>query len=72
MFDRLITTWRAMSFGEQFHLALGAFWVVMIPPTIALWKDSLQYLVFISVYAVIIGHISAFQGAKAERNSPDA
>ncbi len=64
--------WHAQSWGERFHIGMIAFWVVMIPPTIFWWKDSLPYLVFISVYAIIIGHGSAFQGAKAERNSPDA
>ena len=72
MLRRLVATWEVLSFGEKFHLCLGLLWVVMIPPTIFLWKDSIQYLVFISVYAVIVGHISAFQAAKAERNSPDA
>jgi hypothetical protein len=72
MLDTLITTWGELSFGERFHLLLGLLWVAMIPPTIFLWKDSVPYLVFISVYAVIVGHISAYQAAKAERNSPDA
>jgi hypothetical protein len=66
------SVWRALSWGERAHLGLLAFWVAMVPPTILFWRDSVAYLVFISVYAIIVGHAAAFQAAKAERNSPDA
>ncbi len=64
--------WRKLSLGEWLHIALVLFWVLLIPPTLLYWKDSVPYLVFINVYSIIVGHIAAFQGAKAERNSPDA
>lgn len=64
--------WRALSLGERFHLGMIAFWVALIPPSVIWWKESVPYLVFLSVASLIIGHISAYQGAKAERNSPDA
>lgn len=65
-------SWRDMSLGERFNLGMIVFWVALIPPSILWWKDSVPYLVFLSMAALIIGHVSAFQGAKAERNSPDA
>lgn len=64
--------WQKVSFGEYLHISLVILWVILIPPTLLWWKDSIPYLVFINVYSIIVGHIAAFQGAKAERNSPDA
>lgn len=50
-----------------FHLAATVFWVIMIYPTIVYWKDSVPYLVFISVYAIIVSHFEAWQTSRLER-----
>ena len=41
--------WRKISLGEWFHITLVLFWVLLIPPTLLYWKDSVPYLVFINV-----------------------
>ncbi len=61
-----------MSLGERIHLAGMIISIGLIYPSIFWWKDSVPYLVGLSVASLIIGEASAFQGAKAERNSPDA
>jgi hypothetical protein len=54
-------------FWKRLHLALFAVWVLLLPPTILWWKDSIPYLVGMSWYAIAIGHISSWQAARAER-----
>lgn len=41
--------------------------LLLIPPSITWWKDSVPYLVAISVWANLVGHISAWQAARVER-----
>jgi hypothetical protein len=41
-------------------------WLVLLPPTILFWRDSVPYVVFMSWYANFVGHISASIAAKAE------
>jgi hypothetical protein len=48
---------------------LAATWMVLAVPAVLWWKDSVPFLVFASVYANVAGHVSAWQGARAERAS---
>ena len=56
---------------EAGHLYLTALWIILIIPSAWFWKDSVPYLVAISVYAVITGHISSWQAARVERLQDD-
>lgn len=48
----------------QFWLTI--MWVVLLIPSMLFWKESVPWLVFISVWANIAGHWSAYEGAKEE------
>lgn len=52
---------------KRFHAFMTVFWVAMIPPTIIWWKDSVSYLVFISLYTIIVDHVTAWQTSRLER-----
>lgn len=54
---------RAMA---RFHLAATLMFFVLIGPSILLWKNSVPYLVGISVWANFAGHLSAWQAARVE------
>ena len=45
-------------------------WILSIPIAIY-FKDSIEFLVFISVYAIITGHLSSWQSARVESNQAD-
>jgi hypothetical protein len=49
------------------HAGLTVFWLVMAVPSILVWRDSVPYLVGVSVYALVVGHWSSWQGARAEQ-----
>jgi hypothetical protein len=60
------------SFWARTHATLTVIWVLLIPPSILLWRDSVPYLVLISVWANVAGSAASWQAAKADRNSVDA
>jgi hypothetical protein len=51
------------------HYALAGAWALLVIPTLLLWKNSILWVSFMSLYANFIGHLSAAQGAKAEQSS---
>jgi hypothetical protein len=58
---------------KRVHIALATVWLIaafpiMLTPALA---NSVPLLVFISVYALFIGHVSAAQAARADEHSPD-
>lgn len=56
-------TWR------RIHAALTVVWLGMIPVSLLTGlKQSVPFLVGISVYANVAGHFAAYQGSRAEEN----
>lgn len=47
--------------------ALAILWLALSVPAMIWWRDSVAFLVFVSVYANVAGHVSAWQAARAER-----
>lgn len=54
-------------FWKRVHLGLFFAWLLLLPPSILWWRESLPYLVGMSWYAIAIGHISSWQSARVER-----
>lgn len=52
--------------GRRVHLSLMALWVFIGIPVSFLLRQSVPWLVFLSVYAIIVGH---WAGWSAERPS---
>jgi hypothetical protein len=50
-----------------FHLTFMSVWALLAIPTVLLWKKSILWVAFMSLYANFIGHFSAWQAARAER-----
>lgn len=45
-------------------------WVVLVVPSVLFWKESVFWLVLVSVYANIAGHYAGYEAARAERRTP--
>jgi hypothetical protein len=45
---------------------LAIFWALMTVPTILWWKDSILWVGLISVYALVVSHLAAYSGSRAE------
>lgn len=63
---------RSPRFHRKANEALTVFWLGMVYPTVAWWAESVRYLVFISVYTIIISHVTAALAARADEHTGGA
>jgi hypothetical protein len=55
---------------RRFHAAMTVAWLVMIPISVLTpLKDSVPFLVAISLWALVGAHWSAWQGVRAEQKA---
>lgn len=59
---------RQAELWRQFHASMTVVWLLLVVPTILLWRESILWVALMSVYACVIGHWSAYQAARAEEN----
>ena len=57
---------RAWLTAKKVHKILLWLWLILAIPSITIWKNSVPWLVFLSVYAIVATHWAGFEGAKAE------
>lgn len=50
-----------------FHLIMSGVWALLLIPTLLFWPNSVLWVLMISLYANFIGHLSAYQAARAEK-----
>ncbi|WP_426506227.1 hypothetical protein [Serratia proteamaculans] len=53
-------------FIRKAHLFMSFLWVVLAIPSIMWWKDSVLWVIIISIYANIVGHLSGYTAARAD------
>lgn len=53
----------------RLHLALTITWALLAIPTLLWWRESILWVAFMSLYANVAAHWSAFQGTRAEREA---
>lgn len=56
----------------QMHKWMALAWLAAAAPICLFLSQSLPFIVFVSVYAVVVGHWGSYQAARAEVNSPPA
>lgn len=71
-FGRVKDLWAAPGTWRRTHATLTIVWLLLIIPSVLWWRDSIPWLVGMSVWANVAGHFSAWQGSRAEDNAtPD-
>lgn len=51
---------------KRFHLMMVIVWVALSVPGILFWKDSILFVIILSLYANIAGEFGAYQAARTE------
>lgn len=51
----------------KFHFAMMVVWALMGIPTVLWWKQSILWVAFMSLWANVVGHFGAWDGARAEQ-----
>jgi hypothetical protein len=54
---------------RRVHAVLTIMWLLLAVPSMIWWRDSIAYLVFLSVYAVVASHWAAWQATRAEEKA---
>lgn len=50
---------------ENFNLIMTVVWVVLLAPTLIWWRNSIMWVLIVSLYANAAAHWSAYQGSRA-------
>jgi hypothetical protein len=51
---------------RKLHAWLTIIWLLLGIPTMLWWSESLQWVVWMSLYAIVASHWACFQAARAE------
>ena len=51
------------------HVVLLVIWVLLVIPSVTIWAESLLWVIFMSLYAIISTHWAAWQASKADQHS---
>lgn len=60
-----------INFVIKFHAGAVVFFMLLTIPAVFLWAESVPFLVYISMWALIAAHWSAFQGAHSEKEAKE-
>lgn len=55
-----------ITFLRRFHLTMMFVWLGLAAPGILLWRESILFVIILSLYANFAGEFAAYQAARAE------
>ena len=53
----------------RFHFVMMIVWAGLAIPTVLIWKESILWVAFMSLYANFVGHFAGWDASKAARNA---
>lgn len=59
-------------FIKRCHLVAAVMWVGLAIPSLIWWKDSVLWVILISIYANIVGHLSGYSAARADQAAEES
>lgn len=59
-------------FIKRCHLVAAVMWVGLAIPSLTWWKDSVLWVILISIYANIVGHLSGYSAARADQAAEES
>ena len=76
MRTRVVQGWRrafaafvAPRFQFRLNIAMTCVWAILFVPGLLWWRESVPFLVLVSIYANFVGHLSGVAGAVAARKA---
>lgn len=51
---------------RRFHALATLAWLILLIPSLIWWKNSILWVILLSVWANVASHFGAWQGARAE------
>lgn len=59
-------------FIKRCHLVAAVMWVGLAIPSLIWWKDSVLWVILISIYANIVCHLSGYSAARADQAAEES
>lgn len=59
------------TFLRRYHLVMMAVWPTLSIPAVLWWKNSIIFVIALSLYANFAGDFAGYQGARAEEENSD-
>ena len=59
-------------FIKRCHRVAAVMWVGLAIPSLIWWKDSVLWVILISIYANIVGHLSGYSAARADQAAEES
>ncbi|HFN0530622.1 hypothetical protein ACVSSC_03415 [Klebsiella pneumoniae] len=59
-------------FIKRCHLVAAVMWVGLAIPSLIWWKDSVLWVILISIYTNIVGHLSGYSAARADQAAEES
>lgn len=59
-------------FIKRCHLVAAVMWVGLAIPSLIWLKDSVLWVILISIYANIVGHLSGYSAARADQAAEES
>ena len=59
-------------FIKRCHLVAAVMWVGLAIPSLIWWKDCVLWVILISIYANIVGHLSGYSAARADQAAEES
>ena len=59
-------------FIKRCHLVAAVMWVGLAIPSLIWWKDIVLWVILISIYANIVGHLSGYSAARADQAAEES
>ncbi|XFU48391.1 hypothetical protein AAHU79_12420 [Klebsiella pneumoniae] len=57
---------------KRCHLVAAVMWVILAIPSLIWWKNSVLWVILISIYANIVGHLSGYSAARADQAAEES
>lgn len=57
---------------EYGHLVLMLVWFLLLIPTVMLWSQSILWVAFMSVYAIIAQHATGYSASRGARKAKES
>lgn len=51
---------------KKMHLVTAGLWIVLAIPSVIWWRNSVLWIIIISIYANVVGHLSGYTAARAD------
>jgi hypothetical protein len=64
--SRWLACWKDSRFLRRFHGIATVVWLLASLPCAYLWGTEVVFVTFLSLYAIVTGHWSAWQAARVE------